>query len=173
MFFPVVLSNKVPEMLPRRALKMGPCTTRPPPAAGNCYSESWTVEAALINKVFISHFPWWFTLISPLIVLFHQTRSVCVCVCVCVCVSVCLCAPWSARSGPPSQWTAAANRLLIEAELKTAEGTFASDNKTVTSMGGGLLLIQAHASPEQLHSWHRASNKDPEMFRWRISWVLL
>ena len=81
-----------------------------------------------------------------------SSNKVCASVCVCVCVSVCLCAPWSARSGPPSQWTAAANRLLIEAGLKTAGGTFASDNKTVTSMGGGLLLIQAHASPEQLHS---------------------
>lgn len=42
----------------------------------NCYSESCIIEAALINKVFISHFPWWFSLISSLIVLFLQTRPV-------------------------------------------------------------------------------------------------
>lgn len=118
--FLLLLSSR----LSRCGLQMGPCNMRPRLAGGNCYSESWISGAALINKVFISHFPWWFSLISPLIVLFHQTRSV---PWACVCVFVCLCAPRSSCSTPPSQWTAA-NRLLMEVGLKTAEGTFASSN---------------------------------------------
>lgn len=126
MFLLVVLSNIVqnPPSLSRCGHQIRPCTTRPPLDGGNCYSESWTSGAALINKVFIGHFPWWFSLISPLIVLFHQTRSV---PWACVCVFVCLCAPRSSCSDPPSQWTAA-NRLLMEVGLKTAEGTVASYN---------------------------------------------
>lgn len=123
MFLLVVLLNKVQKCflsscLSRHGLQMGPCTVRPPLAGGNCYSESWISGAALINKVFISHFPWWFSLISPLIVLFHQTRSV---PWACVCVIVCLCDPRSSCSSPPSQWTEA-NRLLMEVGLKTSRG---------------------------------------------------
>lgn len=111
-----------------------------PLAVGNCYTENGARGAALINKVFISHFPWWFSLISPLIVRFHHTRSVlwpCMCVYVCVCF------------GAVSQ-RAGASRLLMEAGLETAEGIFVSYIYTVTSTGGGLQLIWVHASLPQL-----------------------
>lgn len=91
--------------------------------------------------------------------------------CVSECVFVCLCAPRSSCSRRPSLWTVA-NRLVMEVGLGRggAEGSFASCSCTMTSMGRGLMLIQAQvsragAAPTLTLSRTTGSNKDLNMFR--------
>lgn len=54
---PLMFKCKSASCLSCIAPQMGPRTARPPLAGSNCYNEGLTGGAALINKVFISHFP--------------------------------------------------------------------------------------------------------------------